>query len=121
MPEWVKYESRPPQDRIPQIYAACDAWLFTSRAEGFGLPILEAMACRTPVIATPAGAAPDLIDGRNGRLVEADPEAFVAALRDLLAGDWTAASTAAWDTAQRHDVGTAARAFEDALKAAVHG
>ena len=36
----------------------CDAWLFSSRQEGFGLPILEAMAYRPPVIATPAVAAP---------------------------------------------------------------
>ena len=51
----------PPQDKIRDIYSACDAWLFSSRKEGFGLPILEAMACRTPVIATPAGAAPQLL------------------------------------------------------------
>lgn len=119
LPEWVEYERRPPQDRIPQIYAACDAWLFTSRSEGFGLPILEAMACRTPVIATPAGAAPDLIDGRNGRLVDHDPQSFIAALQDLLAGDWEAASQAAWETAQRNDVETAARGFEAALHAAL--
>jgi len=57
-PQDVPIEIRPAQDRIPSLYASCDAWLFGTRREGFGLPILEAMACRTPVIGTPAGAGP---------------------------------------------------------------
>ena len=61
LPEGARYVKDPPQDEIRGIYADCDAWLFASRSEGFGLPILEAMACRTPVIATPAGAAPELL------------------------------------------------------------
>ena len=74
---------------------------------------------RLPALATPAGAAPDLIHGRNGRLVDHDPQSFIAALQDLLAGDWEAASQAAWETAQRNDVETAARGFEAALHAAL--
>ena len=76
LPGWVSFHEAPAQTDIPGIYAACDAWLFTSEKEGFGLPILEAMACRTPVLATRAGAAPDLIDGHNGTLLPATPEAF---------------------------------------------
>jgi len=76
----------PPQPQIAEIYRACDAWLFASRCEGFGLPILEAMACGTPVIGTPTGAAPDLIDGTNGVLVPADdPRAMADAIVDLAA------------------------------------
>ena len=33
---------------MKELYGGCDAWLFATRNEGFGLPILEAMACRTP-------------------------------------------------------------------------
>ena len=66
LPRDTEFHLRPPQDRIRDIYSKCDAWLFGSRSEGFGLPILEAMACRTPVIGTPAGAAPELLgDGRG--------------------------------------------------------
>ena len=70
------------------IYASCDVWLHASRSEGFGLPMLEAMACRTPVIGTPAGAAPDVIpdnaaDGGIGHgggvLVPAEDPAAMAA------------------------------------------
>jgi hypothetical protein len=60
LPDGVEFVSRPSQDRIRDVYAACDAWLFCSRSEGFGLPILEAMACRTPVIAHPRARRPTL-------------------------------------------------------------
>ena len=63
------FHLRPDQARIPAIYASCDAWLWPSRREGFGLPILEAMACRTPVIASPAGAAPELLLEGGGVLL----------------------------------------------------
>lgn len=111
LPEWIAFEENPDPARIATLYASCDAWLFTSHHEGFGLPILEAMASGTPVLATRAGAAPDLIDGRNGRLLEGEPEAFAAAMADLAAmpeARWRAASDAARATARAHDWETAA-------------
>jgi glycosyltransferase involved in cell wall biosynthesis len=69
-PQGTRFYRHPPQERIGDIYSACDAWLVGSRSEGFGLPILEAMACRTPVISTPVGAAPELVIGGGGSLVE---------------------------------------------------
>ncbi|ARC90836.1 glycosyltransferase family 4 protein [Rhodovulum sp. MB263] len=99
------YRRAPPQQEIPKLYAACDLWLFTSAHEGFGLPLLEAMACRTPVLATSAGAAPDLIDGRNGRLLPPDPEAFSAEIETISRMDpteWRAMSDAAHATAAAH-------------------
>jgi glycosyltransferase involved in cell wall biosynthesis len=75
LPEGASFALRPPPDHLKTLYASCDAWLFGSRREGFGLPILEAMACRTPVIATPAGAAPDLLKSGGGLLVRSDDPA----------------------------------------------
>lgn len=121
LPDWITYERRPPQKRIPEIYASCDLWLFSTRSEGFGLPLLEAMACRTPVLATRAGAAPDLIiDGVNGQLlpVTVTADAFASAADALLAQDaasWRLMSDAAWQTAQQHGLDHAARAFEAAV------
>ena len=106
IPGWIAFETAPDQARIPEIYASCDAWLFTSDHEGFGLPILEAMACRTPVLATRAGAAPDLIDGRNGRLLPSDPEAFAEAIAGIDAmsdAEWRTCSDAARATARAAD------------------
>jgi glycosyltransferase involved in cell wall biosynthesis len=119
LPGWIDFEFRPTQARIPQIYAACDAWLFPSRSEGFGLPILEAMACGTPVLATDAGAAPDLIDGCNGVLLPHDPDAFAAAIADMAAravADRTAMSRAARTTAEAHDIARASARFTALLE-----
>lgn len=81
LPTGTHYHYRPTQEQIRDAYASADVWLFTSRSEGFGLPILEAMACRTPVIGTPAGAAPELISRGGGLLVpHDDPHAIAAAL-----------------------------------------
>ncbi|MEM9740267.1 MAG: glycosyltransferase family 4 protein [Pseudomonadota bacterium] len=106
LPDWVEYQRRPPQERIAEIYAACSAWLLTSRHEGFGLPILEAMACRTPVLSTDAGAAPDLINGQNGRIQPHEASAFADAileLADMPCDVWRTMSDAAYDTARQHN------------------
>lgn len=70
----AEYHQQPSQDKIREIYNRCDAWLFTSSFEGFGLPILEAMACRTPVIGTNCGAAPELLASNAGILIDVDKE-----------------------------------------------
>lgn len=116
LPDWIEFEFRPSQERIREIYGACDAWLFVSRSEGFGLPILEAMACRTPVLATGAGAAPDLIeDGVNGRLLPEHPEAFAEALVEIATLSpeaWRSMSAAARATAVAHDLRHVVTRFE---------
>lgn len=78
LPAGARFFHRPPQDQLRHHYAACDAWLFGSRLDSFGLPILEAMACRTPVIAVPVGAAPDLLSGGAGLLVPPESPAGMA-------------------------------------------
>ena len=83
LPVGTVYAERPLQERIPEIYSSCDAWLFSSRSEGFGLPILEAMACRTPVIGTPAGPSPELLGAGGGVLVRPDDAPMIAPLSVL--------------------------------------
>jgi len=41
-----------PDDDLPALYSGADAFIFPSVYEGFGLPVLEARACGTPVVAT---------------------------------------------------------------------
>lgn len=124
LPTGTIFHKLPEQSLIPELYAGCDAWLFGSRFEGFGLPILEAMACRTPVVATAAGAAPDLIvDGENGYVVEVeDIRAMASRLSDLLslsAPDWQKMSEAAYNRAQQYSWDTATTSFEAALRRSV--
>jgi glycosyltransferase involved in cell wall biosynthesis len=65
-------------------YQRADALIMTSRYEGFGLPILEAMACGTPVVAFSNSAITDVV-GDAGRLVaDGDVPALVSALRGVL-------------------------------------
>jgi len=48
------------QELLPKIYAAADALVMPSRLEGFGLPVLEAMACGTPVVCSRAASLPEV-------------------------------------------------------------
>ncbi|MEO1196947.1 MAG: glycosyltransferase family 4 protein [Pseudomonadota bacterium] len=120
LPAGAEYHASPDQNDIPGLYASCDVWLFGSRSEGFGLPLLEAMACRTPVVATRSGAAPDLIEpGVNGYLADIDDaEALGARLIDALSLSpeaWRSMSDAAYARAHDYTWDTAADAFEAEL------
>lgn len=54
------FEPRP-HDELPELFRECDVFVFPSFFEGFGLVLLEAMACGLPIIASDATAAPDLV------------------------------------------------------------
>ena len=116
--DWIEYHQLPDQRNIPSIYACCAAWLLPSSSEGFGLPLLDAMAMRTPVVSTKAGAAPDLIDGANGVLVECTAQAMGEGLIRMVSepeNEWLVRSRAARRTAQDHDQRHSAAKFEAAL------
>lgn len=53
-PGWIAEED------LPLLYAAATVFVYPSRYEGFGLPVLEAMACGTPVVTTNAASIPEL-------------------------------------------------------------
>lgn len=67
-------------DRLPLWYNAADVFVYPSLYEGFGLPIVEAMACATPVIASNSTSLPEAA-GDAALLV---PPLDVAAWRDAL-------------------------------------
>jgi glycosyltransferase involved in cell wall biosynthesis len=45
---------------LPTLYSGADAFCFPSLYEGFGLPLLEAMACGTPMVAANTSALPEV-------------------------------------------------------------
>jgi len=58
----VKFLGRISEDDLPRYYQASDFFVLPTRElEGFGLVILEAMACGTPVLGTPIGAIPETV------------------------------------------------------------
>lgn len=60
-----------PQKALAAIYSAADVLLAPSMGEGFGIPVIEAQACGTPVIVSNATAQPELLG--DGWLVEGQP------------------------------------------------
>lgn len=123
IPPDFEFHPSVPDDELRTLYAAADMWLFGSRKEGFGLPILEAMACRTPVIGTPAGAARELLARGGGILVPMeDPPAMAREIvRICEMGDtqWRALSDAAHANATGYTWADATDIFERALRRAV--
>ncbi len=75
---------RPPcaPQELRDRYRAADVFVFPSFFEGFGLVLLEAMACGLPAIASHATAGPDVITDASGRLIRAgNADAMVDNLR----------------------------------------
>ncbi|MEX2081493.1 MAG: glycosyltransferase family 4 protein, partial [Dehalococcoidia bacterium] len=124
LPPGAEFTLRPPQSRLREIYASLDLWLCASHAEGFHLPPLEAMACRTPVVATEVGGAVEIIEpGKNGFLApvrDVDQLAHHAAHVLTLPNEaWVAMSQAAHERAHRYTWDDATTLFERALEHAV--
>jgi glycosyltransferase involved in cell wall biosynthesis len=67
------------------LLTGADVFAYPSRYEGFGLPVLEAMACGTPVVTTTGGSLPE-VAGDAATLIEpGDADALAAALAKLAA------------------------------------
>jgi glycosyltransferase involved in cell wall biosynthesis len=103
-------------DRVPLFINAADVVAIPSEREGFGLALLEALACKRPVLSTPTGIAGEALDRVEGALcaewdlptwTAAAESAFAAGTLDSgreIASRWSADSCArkvieAWETA----------------------
>ncbi len=121
LPSFMNFTFDPPQSSLRDIYARCDVWLTASSSEGFNLPAMEALACRTPVVATRTGwPAEAIVDGINGACVDIDDvEALARELERLLRlsdGAWRAVSDAAYATVRDSSWERSTDLFEAALQ-----
>ncbi|MDD5547604.1 MAG: glycosyltransferase family 1 protein [Candidatus Pacebacteria bacterium] len=66
----VKFIDFADDEDLPAFYSLADVFAFPSLSEGFGLPVLEAMACGTPVVTSNASCLPEIA---GGAAVLADP------------------------------------------------
>ena len=71
-PGWIEEEDR------PLLYSAATVFVYPSYYEGFGLPVLEAMACGTPVITTNAASIPELAGSAAFQLDPTDTKHMAA-------------------------------------------
>jgi len=71
LPKGVRFAGPVGLSSLRNYYRQSDVFVFPSFFEGFGLVILEAMACGLPVVASDRSAAPDLVDDSCGRIVAA--------------------------------------------------
>ncbi len=80
----ILWLGRVPEADLPALYAAAAAFVFPSLYEGFGLPVLEAMACGAPVICSAVSSLPETA-GDAALLVDpTDVNALAAALTRVL-------------------------------------
>lgn len=79
----VRFLDYVPHDELPLWYSAADCFVMPSLYEGFGLPLLEAMACGAPCIATNRSSLPE-VAGDAALLCEPDDDAIATALSDVL-------------------------------------
>jgi glycosyltransferase involved in cell wall biosynthesis len=73
-----------PRLELINLVQGARAVVVPSLYEGFGLPVLEAMACGVPVVATDGGALPEIVGDAGVTVPRGDAAALAAALRSLL-------------------------------------
>jgi glycosyltransferase involved in cell wall biosynthesis len=115
LPEGAEFFHLPPQDQLPHLYAQCDVWVTAGRTDGLGLPAMEAMACRTPVVATQV-----IQTGHNGvRVPKDDVPGLVQGIEWVLSrteDEWMALSKNSRATMTASSWERSAEMFEAALE-----
>jgi glycosyltransferase involved in cell wall biosynthesis len=71
-------------EELVSLYSACEAFVFPSLYEGFGLPIIEAMACGAPVACSNSSAMPEVADSCGLLFDPRSEEEIYRAMRDLV-------------------------------------
>jgi glycosyltransferase involved in cell wall biosynthesis len=74
-------------EELPLLYAGASVFLFPSLHEGFGLPVLEAMACGTPVVTSNVTSLPEIAGGAAVVIDPANTQELIAAMMRVLTNE----------------------------------
>jgi glycosyltransferase involved in cell wall biosynthesis len=79
VPGWL---GRPTDEQLAELYRGARCLVYPSLYEGFGLPVLEAMACATPVVTSLGGATEEVAGGAAVLVDAASPAAIAAGIEE---------------------------------------
>lgn len=109
-------------DELPALMAGARVFVLPSAYEGFGMPVLEAMMCGTPVVVSDAGSLPEVVGEAGFVVPQAEPSALASAIlkiaqdpstRDrLVRKGYERLGAFSWERAARQTVAV----YEDALR-----
>ncbi len=115
------------QDLMRGLYSLASVLVFPSWFEGFGLPVLEAMACGTPVVASNSSSIPEVAGDAALLFPPEAPDALQDALRAILlsvelrnrlrARGLSRAAAFSWDESARRHIDVYRRVLNDSLRA----
>ena len=124
LPPGVTHHSRITDDELRRLYSQSDIFVLTTWVEGFGLPPLEAMACKCAVVATNVGAVPDYIDsGKTGIIVPPRDSSNLIEAVDKLIGcseKIEELKEQGYRSVRKYTWSDAAKQFEESLQEIVH-
>jgi glycosyltransferase involved in cell wall biosynthesis len=88
MTPYVYFTGMVPEADLPSLYRGAQALIFASLYEGFGLPLLEALACGVPTVTSTAGALPE-VAANAALLVDPTSVEQIAAAMQRIINDTT--------------------------------
>lgn len=120
LPENVRILQEVAQADLPALYSAAAGFVTATLYEGFGLPLLEAMACACPVLAPKIGSIPEVC-GDAAMLVEPTADALAHGMEMLLAGDRSARRERGRAQAAKYSWDSAAEQVAEIFSSAMRG
>lgn len=109
--EDIRFLGFVPEEDLPVLYSGSCALVFPSLYEGFGLPLVEAMACGVPVVASNTSSIPEVVGDAALLVPPTQPEAFAEAIlrvmsdkdlrRTMIEKGLSQAASFHWDKAAR--------------------
>jgi glycosyltransferase involved in cell wall biosynthesis len=96
----VRFIGWVPEEDKPSLYRGAACFLFPSHYEGFGLPVLEALACGTPVVTSECASLPELVGPAGFTVAPDDLKGLAGSVLSILVDDSLAADLAERGLAQ---------------------